>query len=109
MLCFKHSKSFIIKTSVLIFLSILGIKSLMGQNKTYYLSLEGSEEKILTKQAEKLRQYHFDLKGKINAKIEHLKSYFVENGYLEASVDSTFQIEDTVYAIFHIGKPYVWK
>ncbi|MDE5423419.1 hypothetical protein L3073_14465 [Ancylomarina sp. DW003] len=46
---------------------------------------------------------------KIDLKLESLKSYFVEKGFLEANIDSTYILKDTLFAIFHLGKKYQWK
>jgi outer membrane protein assembly factor BamA len=71
--------------------------------------MQGSELPIFRKQARVVKRYRFENATILNDKIEQLKSHFIENGFLETNVDSTYQRADTIFAVFHIGKPYKWK
>ncbi|WP_195715243.1 BamA/TamA family outer membrane protein [Ancylomarina sp. 16SWW S1-10-2] len=82
---------------------------LLSQPKAYRLKLKGSELPIFKKQARDVQRYRFDSETILMDKLEHLKSFFIEKGFLETSVDSTYQTADTIFAIFHIGKPYQWE
>jgi outer membrane protein assembly factor BamA len=82
---------------------------LVSQEQVHHIKLKGSDLLIFEKQAKKLRQYRFDDEKNLSLKVEQLKSYFIEKGYLETNIDSIYKISDTLYAVFHIGKPYVWK
>ncbi|MGZ2368699.1 BamA/TamA family outer membrane protein [Ancylomarina sp. YFZ004] len=93
----------------MLILSLVTSGILVSQEQVHHIKLKGSDLPIFEKQAKKLRHYRFDDVKNLSLKVEQLKSYFIEKGYLETNVDSTYKIADTLYAVFHIGKPYVWK
>ena len=81
----------------------------LSQYKAYYLNLKGSELPIFKKQARDVKRYRFENEVILIDKVEQLKSYFIDKGFLETNVDSTYRNADTIFAVFHIGKPYKWK
>lgn len=97
------------KFSLLLVVFMSAITSLFSQNQVHYLKVEGSEISIFKNQAKKLKRYRFDEIASLNLKVENLKSYFIEKGYLETNIDSTYIIADTLCAVFHLGKPYYLK
>ncbi|WP_372639452.1 BamA/TamA family outer membrane protein [Ancylomarina sp.] len=97
------------KISLLLILLLVISPSLLSQNKVCHLKLIGSDISIFRKQAKQIKRYHFNDEKTLNLKVEQLKSYYIEKGYLETNIDSIYKISDTLYAVFHIGKPYVWK
>ena len=101
--------SVLIKFSLLLVILILAVSSLFSQDQVHYLKIEGSEISVFKNKAKKLKRYRFNEIEDLNLKLENLKSYLIEKGYLETNIDSTYIIADTLYAIFHIGKPYYWK
>ena len=88
---------------------MLGVVSLSAQNQVHFLRVSGSQNSDFIKQAKRLRRLRFDDEKTLHLKLENFKSRFIEKGYLETSIDSSFRLQDTVYAVFHIGKPYIWK
>jgi len=88
---------------------LLGVVSLSAQNQVHFLRVSGSQNSDFIKQAKRLRRLRFDDEKTLHLKLENFKSRFIEKGYLETSIDSSFRLQDTVYAVFHIGKPYIWK
>lgn len=97
------------KIFLLIVLLLLGVVSLSAQNQVHFLRVSGSQNSDFIKQAKRLRRLRFDDEKTLHLKLENFKSRFIEKGYLETSIDSSFRLQDTVYAVFHIGKPYIWK
>lgn len=97
------------KISFLLILFILKPIDLLSQSKAYYLKLEGSELPIFKKQAKRVKRYRFEKKAILFDKVDQLKAYFIEKGFLETNVDSTYQCSDTTYAVFHIGEEYNWE
>lgn len=100
---------FQLNISLLLILLLMKSPPLFSQNRTHYLKLKGSDLPIFKKEAKQIERYYFEDAKNLNFKLEQLKSYFIEKGYIESNIDSTYVITDTLFAVFHIGKPYVWK
>jgi len=86
----------------------MGVVSLLAQNKMHFLQISGSKNSDFIKQAQQFKRLRFDDENTLSLKLENLKSRFIEKGYLETSIDTSFRVNDTLYAVFHIGKPYTW-
>lgn len=106
---YKLNSFFLLKIGLLLIFLMVKSTALFSQNQVHYLKLTGSELPVFRKQAKQIKRYRFDDERSLNLKVEQLKSYFIEKAYLETNVDTTFKIADTLYAVFHIGKPYIWK
>ena len=98
-----------LRISFLILFLILETGFLFSQNQVHYINVSGSQISIFRKQAKQLGRYRFDDETGLKLKLENLKSYFIEHGYLETNVDRTYKVADTLFAVFHLGRPYVWK
>lgn len=94
---------------LVICLLMSGVVSLMAQNQVHFLRISGSQNSDFIKEAQQFKRLRFDDENTLSLKLENLKSRFIEKGYLETSIDSSFRVGDTLYAVFHIGKPYIWK
>ena len=109
MITFKFKFFVLFKISLLLILFLVNPLVLFSQSKVYHLKLEGSELPIFRKRAKEVKRYRFESEALLNSKVEQLKSYFIEKGFLETNVDSTYLSTDTTYVVFHIGKLYKWK
>ncbi len=109
MITIKFKYFVLIKISMLLVLFMMKPASLYSQSKAYHLNIQGSELPLFRKQARVVKRYRFENVTILNDKVEQLKSYFIEKGFLETNIDSTYQRADTIFAVFHIGKPYKWK
>ncbi len=98
-----------VKISFLLIILMIFPIFLFSQQQAHYLKLKGSNLSFFKKQTRKLKQIRFDDHENLNLKLEQLRSYFHEKGYLETNIDSTYQKGDTLIAVFHIGQAYVWK
>ncbi|RXQ97388.1 hypothetical protein EO244_00425 [Ancylomarina salipaludis] len=100
---------YFLRISFLILFLILEIGVLFSQNQAHYIHVSGSQLSIFKKQAKQLARYRFDDEIVLKLKLENLKSYFIKHGYLETNVDRSYKVADTLFAVFHLGKSYVWK